>query len=85
MRGDSNAQNNRLAHGNEWLANQASVIENAYPNPSSALVAELGISTLQYIRFEPLSQSAAQLMQVLHRQAVKLGREIPGFELPKVD
>jgi len=35
-----------------------------------------------YSRFEPLSESAMQLMQVLHRQAVKPGRVIPGFELP---
>jgi DNA-binding transcriptional LysR family regulator len=35
-----------------------------------------------YSRFEPLSESATQLMQVLYRQAVKLGRLIPGFELP---
>lgn len=37
-----------------------------------------------YSRFEPLGESATQLMQVLYRQAVKLGRLIPGCELPNV-
>lgn len=38
-----------------------------------------------YSRFEPLSEPSMQLMQVLYRQAAKLGRLIPGFELPSVD
>ncbi len=35
-----------------------------------------------YSRFEPLGESA---MQVLYQQAVKLGRLIPSCELPNVD
>jgi DNA-binding transcriptional LysR family regulator len=38
-----------------------------------------------YSRFEPLGESATQLMQVLYHQAVKLGRLIPGCELPNAD
>lgn len=38
-----------------------------------------------YSRFEPLGESATQLMHVLYRQAAKLGRLIPGCELPNVD
>jgi DNA-binding transcriptional LysR family regulator len=37
-----------------------------------------------YSRFEPVSESVLQLMQVLYQQAVKLGRVIPGFELAQV-
>jgi DNA-binding transcriptional LysR family regulator len=35
-------------------------------------------------RFEPPSQAALHLMRVLHGQALKLGRQIPGFELPSM-
>ncbi|WP_264313592.1 LysR family transcriptional regulator [Pseudomonas putida] len=35
-----------------------------------------------YSRFEPPSHSALHLMQVLHAQALKLGRGIAGFALP---
>ncbi|WP_213881775.1 LysR family transcriptional regulator [Pseudomonas sp. dw_358] len=35
-----------------------------------------------YSRFEPLSAAALRLLGVLHEQAVKLGRNIPGFTLP---
>ncbi|HDS1737949.1 LysR family transcriptional regulator [Pseudomonas sp. BP8] len=37
-----------------------------------------------YSRFEPPSQASLHLMRVLHAHAVKLGREIAGFEMPTV-